>query len=81
MALATKWKRQRRKEKLYEKACRMKSRHQKREVVVLPGQGAEKMKRMGEGLCRARGETTTKRVEGVFSAEEGSPKGGHILSY
>lgn len=52
-------KRARRKEKLYEKACRLKAKQlghgKKREDVVLPGQGAEKMKRMGEAMCKARG--------------------------
>ena len=78
-------KRARRKEKLYEKHCRLRNQGKtkgRRESVVLPGQGAEKMKRMGEAMCRNRGHGAERKKVvdmGIFS-DEGAD-GGHILSY
>ena len=74
-------KRQRRKEKLHEKAARMKAHRKPREEAVLPGVGAEKMKRMGEGLCRMRGHGFLRKPEGAFENEDRGGEGGHILSY
>jgi hypothetical protein len=82
-------KRARRKEKLYEKACRIKAKQaghgKKREDVVLPGQGAEKMKRMGEAMCKARGGANAngERKVGVdhgILSDDGRPA-EHMLSY
>jgi hypothetical protein len=78
-------KRQRRKEKLYEKHCRMraKSKSTAKQPVILPGMGAEKMKKMGEGLCKIRGHGVKKigEMDVVFGDGEEVVKGQHILSY
>jgi hypothetical protein len=84
-------KRQRRKEKFAEKAWRAKVNARahgkgRREEGVLPGVGAEMMKRMGQGLTRARGGNTGlkhRNVEGamVFSGDEEGKDATHILSY
>lgn len=71
-------KRQRRKEKLFEKHCRLKGKGKLvKQHVVLPGKGAEKMRRMGEGLCALRG-GRQREMEKVL---EGKGEGTHILSY
>jgi len=71
-------KRQRRKEKLFEKHCRLRNKSKNiKQHVVLPGKGAEKMRRMGEGLCAMRGRRQNE-MEKVF---ESADKGTHILSY
>jgi hypothetical protein len=79
-------KRQRRKEKLYEKHCRMrnKSKTTAKQPVILPGIGAKKMKQMGEGLCKIRGhgKKMTTELEMMFGDDGGErEKGAHILSY
>jgi len=71
-------KRQRRKEKLFEKHCRLRNKSKNvKQHVVLPGKGAEKMRRMGEGLCAMRGKKQNEMAQ-VF---EGGEQGQHILSY
>ncbi|KIW02615.1 uncharacterized protein PV09_06062 [Verruconis gallopava] len=77
-------KRQRRKEKLYEKHCRMrnKSKNAAKGPVLLPGMGAEKMRQMGEGLCKMRGHGIKRatEMEMVFGRQQ-EEGGTHILSY
>jgi hypothetical protein len=67
-------KRQRRKEKMHEKHCRLRAKgnQKKHPHHVLPGRGAERMKEMGMELAALRGKRPA-----------GSPmeQGQHILSY
>jgi len=67
-------KRQRRREKLLEKHCRlrMKGKEKKHPHAVLPGKGAERMKEMGMELAALRRKKPT---------GEATESGQHILSY
>jgi len=66
-------KRQRRREKMYEKYCRLRSKgkERKHQHVTLPGRGAERMKEMGVELAALRGRRPANTLE----------QGQHILSY
>lgn len=75
-------KRQRRKEKLFEKHCRMRSRGKNvKQHVILPGVGAEKMRQMGEKMCAIKGHGAGRRTTEAEFRTEREGQGAHILSY
>jgi len=69
-------KRQRRREKLFEKHCRLKGKSRDKKHFVLPGKGAERMREMGMELAALRGGI---RKPGQSSQQ--MEQGQHILSY